>query len=196
MKLNNFLSVFQFHRQSLLSLLSLGYSFSPSPQRIAATANITMVQTRSKGVPKKGAASTSSKAASSSPSSSSSSSSLANAFAIATGAAGVYASYLTQGVLQERLATTIYANGKRFDGLDALHGVQAAACAVFALSLLAVAPGLRPSATTKKGSSSKALSSSSSVAPPSSYWRAGLSNSVGPTLGYLALKNISYPAQV
>lgn len=98
-------------------------------------------------------------------------------------------------MLQERLATTLYAGGKRFDGLDALHGAQAAACALFALLLLGVAPGLRPSTETdkkKKGGSSKAAA----AAPPSSYWRAGLSNSVGPTLGYLALKNISYPAQV
>lgn len=155
---------------------------------MAATANVSMVQTRSKGAPK--GTTKPKNAASKSPSDaspSSSSSSLANALAIAAGAAGVYASYLTQGVLQERLATNTYAGGKRFDGLDALHGAQAAACAVFALLLLGVAPGLRPKAE-KKGTSS--------VAPPSSYWRAGLSNSVGPTLGYLALKNISYPAQV
>ena len=165
---------------------------------MAATANVLMVQTRSKGAPKGATKAPSSSKSDASPPSSSPSS-LANALAIATGAAGVYASYLTQGVLQERLATTTYAGGKRFDGLDALHGAQAAACAVFALLLLGVAPGLRPSRSTstnkKKGGSSKALSSSA-AAPPSSYWRAGLSNSVGPTLGYLALKNISYPAQV
>ena len=167
-----------------------------------ATDNISMVQTRSKGAAKgstKAASSSKTDASSSSSSSSKSPSSLANALAIATGAAGVYASYLTQGVLQERLATTTYAGGRRFDGLDALHGAQAAACAVFALLLLGVAPGLRPSnssssATAKKKGSKGALSPT--VAPPSSYWRAGLSNSVGPTLGYLALKNISYPAQV
>lgn len=158
-----------------------------------ASVSIVMVQTRSKGAPK-GAIKASSPSKDALLPSSSSSSSLANALAIATGAAGVYASYLTQGVLQERLATTTYSGGRRFDGLDALHGAQAAACAVFALLLLGVAPGLRPSANTKKGGGSKSLSSS--VAPPSSYWRAGLSNSVGPTLGYLALKNISYPAQV
>ena len=166
-----------------------------------ATDNISMVQTRSKGAAKgstKAASSSKTNASSASSSSSKSPSSLANALAIATGAAGVYASYLTQGVLQERLATTTYAGGRRFDGLDALHGAQAAACAVFALLLLGVAPGLRPSnstsATAKKKGSKGALSPT--VAPPSSYWRAGLSNSVGPTLGYLALKNISYPAQV
>lgn len=168
---------------------------------MTATANVSMVQTRSKGAAKGATKAPSSSKSGASPSSSSSAasppSSLANALAIATGAAGVYASYLTQGVLQERLATTLYAGGKRFDGLDALHGAQAAACAVFALLLLGVAPGLRPSMETDKKKGGKALSSSSSgAAPPSSYWRAGLSNSVGPTLGYLALKNISYPAQV
>lgn len=156
-----------------------------------ASVSIVMVQTRSKGAPKGAIKASSPSKDALLPSSSSS---LANALAIATGAAGVYASYLTQGVLQERLATTTYSGGRRFDGLDALHGAQAAACAVFALLLLGVAPGLRPLANTKKGGGSK--SRSSSVAPPSSYWRAGLSNSVGPTLGYLALKNISYPAQV
>jgi hypothetical protein len=172
-----------FHR--LLHIFFLLFQHAP------ATSDVSMVQTRSKGTVKGSTKSLSSSNsdASSSSSSSPSSSSLTNALAIATGAAGVYASYLTQGVLQERLATTLYAGGKRFDGLDALHGAQAAACAVFALLLLGVAPGLRP----KKG---KKKSAASTVAPPSSYWRAGLSNSVGPTLGYLALKNISYPAQV
>lgn len=151
---------------------------------MSATANVSMVMTRSKG------------AAKAAPAAAQASSSVANAIAIATGVVGVYSSYLTQGVLQERLATTTYA-GRRFDGLDALHGAQAAACAAFALLLLAAVPALRPS---KEGdvrrSKKESPSSSSSVAPPVAYWRAGLSNSVGPTLGYLALKNISYPAQV
>lgn len=158
---------------------------------MAATANVSMVQTRSKGAPKSASLRVNATAPKSANASPGSSSSLANALAIAAGAAGVYASYLTQGVLQERLATTTYAGGKRFDGLGALHGAQAAACAVFALLLLGVAPGLRPPKPEKKKGAQH-----SSVAPPSSYWRAGLSNSVGPTLGYLALKNISYPAQV
>ena len=160
---------------------------------MSAIANVSMVQTRSMGATKPANASKSTP--NDATSSSSSSSSLGNALAIAAGAAGVYASYLTQGVLQERLATSNYAGGRRFEGLDALHGVQAAACAAFALLLLGVAPGLRPKASSS-GSSSKKKKGALSVAPPSSYWRAGLSNSVGPTLGYLALKNISYPAQV
>lgn len=175
---------------------------------MAATANVSMVTTRSKGVASKTAAApaaaadktTTTKkssrlangASSTSSSSSSSSSRLGNILAIAAGVIGVYSSYLTQGVLQERLATQLYA-GKRFNGLDALHGAQALACAAFALALLAAVPALRPRHE-KKTATKK--NSPSSVAPPVAYWRAGLSNSVGPTLGYLALKNISYPAQV
>jgi len=50
---------------------------------------------------------------------------LARALALAYGAAGIYAAYLTQGVVQEKLATRRYGPaGDRFPGLDALHGVQ------------------------------------------------------------------------
>jgi len=50
---------------------------------------------------------------------------LARALSLAYGAAGIYAAYLTQGIVQEKLATRRYgAAGDRFPGLDALHGVQ------------------------------------------------------------------------
>lgn len=50
---------------------------------------------------------------------------LTRALALAYGAAGIYAAYLTQGIVQEKLATRRYGvKGERFPGLDALHGVQ------------------------------------------------------------------------
>ena len=50
---------------------------------------------------------------------------LARAAALAYGTAGIYAAYLTQGIVQEKLATRRYGPaGDRFPGLDALHGVQ------------------------------------------------------------------------
>lgn len=98
--------------------------------------------------------------------------------------AGVYASYLTQGVVQEALATKRFGpNAARFNGLDALHGLQALACAAWAGAL--VAAGAAGGKEARKA-----------WPPLSAYWRAGLSNAAGPTLGYLALKNISYAAQV
>ena len=98
--------------------------------------------------------------------------------------AGVYVSYLTQGVVQEALATKRFgANATRFNGLDALHGLQAMACALWALVLIA--------AGAAGGQDARR-----SWPPLRAYWRAGLSNAAGPTLGYLALKNISYAAQV
>ena len=98
--------------------------------------------------------------------------------------AGVYASYLTQGVVQEALATKRFGpNAARFNGLDALHGLQAVACALWALVLIAAGAAGGKEARRE-------------WPPLRAYWQAGLSNAAGPTLGYLALKNISYAAQV
>ena len=117
----------------------------------------------------------------------------AQALAIALGAAGVYTAYLTQGVVQEELATARFGSrGDRFPGLDALHGLQAAACALWA-GMLVLMMDWRAKRVRGKGRTAKTVVLR---APPSSYWKAGLSNSLGPTLGVLALKNISYPAQV
>lgn len=116
----------------------------------------------------------------------------AQALALAIGAAGVYASYLTQGLVQEELATARFGpRGDRFPGLDALHGLQAAACAVWAGALV-----LAMDWRAKSRGKGRRAPPLAARAPPRAYWRAGLSNSVGPTLGVLALKNISYPAQV
>ena len=95
---------------------------------------------------------------------------------------GIYASYLTQGVVQELLATKKYGFlGARFTELKALNGVQSLACFLWAGLLLA--------ALTPRGDWGN-------FAPFSAYWKAGMTNSIGPACGFEALKNISYPAQV
>jgi len=70
--------------------------------------------------------------------------------------------------------------GARFPHLNALVGVQSMACFLWAGVLLLVFPPAK----------------GEHVAPITAYWLPGLTNSVGPALGFQALKNISYPAQV
>ena len=94
---------------------------------------------------------------------------------------GIYASYLTQGVLQERISTARYApDDARFANVVFLNLAQAAGCALVAGIALLVRPSLRG-----EGSSSVV-----------DFWRPSVSNTLGPALGTVALKNISYPAQV
>ncbi len=93
--------------------------------------------------------------------------------------AGIYASYLTQGLLQENLSVKKYGLlGDRFPELKALTGTQAITCFVWAGLLLLFQ-------SKKKGQ-----------APFTAYWKPAISNSIGPACGYEALRNISYPAQV
>lgn len=93
--------------------------------------------------------------------------------------AGIYASYLTQGLLQENLSIKKYGIlGERFPELKALNGFQSIACFLWAGLLLLIQPS-------KEGQ-----------APFTSYWKPAVSNSIGPACGYQALRNISYPAQV
>lgn len=67
----------------------------------------------------------------------------------------------------------------RFPHLNALVGVQSVACFLWAGLLLLIFPV-----------------QGGKMAPIASYWLPGLTNSAGPALGFQALKNISYPAQV
>jgi len=84
------------------------------------------------------------------------------------------------GVLQEKMAIKKYGLlGARFPHLNALVGVQSMACFLWAGVLLLVFPPAK----------------GEHVAPITAYWLPGLTNSVGPALGFQALKNISYPAQ-
>jgi solute carrier family 35 (UDP-galactose transporter), member B1 len=94
--------------------------------------------------------------------------------------AGIYAAFLTQGIVSEHLAMKLYGEQKeRFRDLEALNGVQSLTCFLWAWLLL------------------RFRSKNPKDYPKwTDYWQAGLSNSVGPALGMIALKNISYPAQV
>lgn len=98
--------------------------------------------------------------------------------------AGIYGSYLTQGIVSEDLAIKRYGEQQeRFKNLEALNGAQAATCFVWAWVILQY----------------MLLSKRVAAADLPSwyeYWRAGITNSVGPACGMYALKNITYSAQV
>lgn len=100
--------------------------------------------------------------------------------------AGIYAAYLTQGYVQERISTAHYgggeAGGERFAHLTFLNLAQAAFGAAWSGAGMVL-----------RGTAGKAAEGS---APGSLYWRAALTNTVGPSMGLAALRNISYPAQV
>jgi UDP-galactose transporter B1 len=95
---------------------------------------------------------------------------------------GIYAAYLTQGIVSEHLQMKQYAGGQRFKNLEALNGAQSVACFLWAYVIL-----LFQSRKTK---------SSSHLPPWTAYWKPALTNTIGPACGLIALKNISYPAQV
>lgn len=103
------------------------------------------------------------------------------AFLLVFAASGIYASYLTQGIVQENLSTKRYGPlSERFPHLSALAGVQAVVCFLWAGLLMMFS---KDDATKK-------------LPPFTAFWMAGLTNSIGPACGIQALKNISYPAQV
>jgi len=84
-------------------------------------------------------------------------------------------------VLQEALSTKRFGPGKdRFPFLETLNAVQSLVCFIWAAALLAVFPG-------KKGAR---------PASAFAYLKPAVTNSIGPACGFLALRNISYPAQV
>uniref|UniRef100_A0A7S0UWS0 UDP-galactose transporter n=1 Tax=Polytomella parva TaxID=51329 RepID=A0A7S0UWS0_9CHLO len=98
--------------------------------------------------------------------------------------AGIYASYLTQGVVSEQFAVTRYgSSNERFVHLESLNGAQAVACFIWAFLLLQFLQ--------MTGHISR-----QSLPPWHAYWKAGITNSVGPACGMFALKNITYSAQV
>jgi solute carrier family 35 (UDP-galactose transporter), member B1 len=95
--------------------------------------------------------------------------------------------------------------------LPSSHTNKAIACFFWAAALLGAeagtqrlrswwaARGAGASSSTRRRSTRSTTAAASSTPPrppPSAYWRAGASNALGPALGYLALANISYPAQV
>eukprot|EP00878_Enallax_costatus_P006461 GHUV01006773.1.p1 GENE.GHUV01006773.1~~GHUV01006773.1.p1 ORF type:complete len:336 (+),score=74.81 GHUV01006773.1:909-1916(+) len=97
---------------------------------------------------------------------------------------GIYGAYLTQGIVSEHLQMKQYgADKQRFKNLEALNGAQALVCFIWAYIIL------------QFQQHSKATSNAR-LPPWTAYWRPALTNSIGPACGLIALKNISYPAQV
>lgn len=94
---------------------------------------------------------------------------------------GIYGAYLTQGFVSEALSRRGYGpDGERFGYLNTLVGFQCMTCFLWAGALWLVL----------ESRSRKQL-------PPFwAYAKASISNVVGPSCGLLALKNITYPAQV
>ncbi|KAK3258461.1 hypothetical protein CYMTET_32492 [Cymbomonas tetramitiformis] len=98
--------------------------------------------------------------------------------------AGIYAAYLTQGLVQERLSTTKYEPDEaQFKGIIFLNLAQSISCFVYA-ALVSLIFERGPKAADSK------------MAKFTDYILPSLTNSIGPALGVQALKNISYPAQV
>lgn len=98
--------------------------------------------------------------------------------------AGIYASYLTQGLVSEFLSTKQYGEEKeRFKHLEALNAAQSFVCFLWAFLVMRLEDVRQP----KLGEQ---------YPPWTAYWKAGITNSIGPAFGMFALKNISYSAQV
>eukprot|EP00897_Mesotaenium_endlicherianum_P007887 jgi/Mesen1/7126/ME000369S06440 len=94
--------------------------------------------------------------------------------------AGIWVSYLTQGVLQENLSTKKFGPaGERFEHLTFLNLAQSVLCFLWAFIMVILRHKKAPG-----------------QAPSWAYWSPGISNSVGPACGLIALRYISYPAQV
>lgn len=103
---------------------------------------------------------------------------------LALGIGGIYASYLTQGIVSEFLSTKRYGpNLERFKHLEALNGAQSLVCFVWAWLVLFI-----------EGTRSK--DKSTDYPSWTAYWKAGITNCIGPACGLFALKNISFTAQV
>ena len=100
-------------------------------------------------------------------------------------AAGVYTAYLYQGYLQEVIVTATYEpSAARMPHLGMLHGLQSFVCFVAAWlvnAALSLARGGRDAKTKVR-------------APLFEYMKPAITNTIGPALGILALKNIPYPS--
>jgi len=100
-------------------------------------------------------------------------------------ACGIYTAYLYQGYLQERITTAKYEPGfERLPHLGLLHGLQSFVCFFAAFAVNAAVSLMRK--TTKNGPKTPLLE----------YLKPALTNTIGPALGILALKNIPYSSQV
>lgn len=93
-------------------------------------------------------------------------------------------SVIRTGIVSEHLATKRYGpEQERFRQLEGLNGAQAFACFVWAWLILLV---MQLTGQIQPGQTASWLE----------YWKAGISNSLGPAFGMVALKNITYSAQV
>lgn len=103
---------------------------------------------------------------------------------------GIYSAYLTQGIVSEHLQMKQYGSDRaRFKNLEALNGVQSLVCFLWAYAILLVQQRPSPGSSSSKQQAEQ-------LPPWTAYWRPALTNSIGPACGLIALKNISYPAQV
>jgi UDP-galactose transporter B1 len=146
---------------------------------------------------------------------------LLTALALCACAAGIYGAYITQGLVSEHLQLRRYGpRNERFAHFEVLNGAQAAVCFVAAYVIVVLdwvrarltgsgaataaataAPPPTPARATRAATAAaaKAQQQSPKVSPfpsPLEYWRPALSNAVGPAFGMVALRNISYSAQV
>lgn len=88
------------------------------------------------------------------------------------------------GVVSEHLATKRYGEQReRFSQLEGLNGAQSFSCFIWALAILQV---MKLTGQVQPGQ----------TAAWTEYWKAGITNSLGPAFGMVALKNITYSAQV
>jgi hypothetical protein len=106
---------------------------------------------------------------------------LKTALQLAASVGGIYGAYLTQGIIQETLSTKKFGpEGERFTHLSSLNAVQSWACFLWAFLLLRFFEREKQAG----------------YPPFTAYWKAAVTNCIGPACGYEALKYISYPAQV
>lgn len=95
---------------------------------------------------------------------------------------GIYVSYLTQGIVQERLSTETFGPAsERFSSMAVLSWVQGLGCFLVASLLLRLFHDHKHQ---------------SDYPPLLSYWSVGVTASLGPSFGYASLRNINYAAQV
>lgn len=86
--------------------------------------------------------------------------------------------------MAERFSTKLYGpQRERMSHLEGLNGAQSTCCFVWALLVLGV---MRLRGQLQPGE----------TAPWHAYWKTGITNSLGPAFGMVALKNITYSAQV
>uniref|UniRef100_A0A7S3QPA7 Uncharacterized protein n=1 Tax=Dunaliella tertiolecta TaxID=3047 RepID=A0A7S3QPA7_DUNTE len=98
--------------------------------------------------------------------------------------AGIYSAYLTQGLVAENFAVKRYGpEQERMSHLEGLNGAQSMCCFLWAWIILQVMQ-----------CTGQALPDN--MAPWHAYWKTGVANSFGPAFGMVALKNITYSAQV